>query len=76
MSEIHRLGYVGGGRADRCPTGAASFAEVVDARQVEVRAELLREASHWLSEYERHRRDEDRGRLLATLDHLALLVNA
>lgn len=53
-----------------------SFAEAVEpAPLAEARAELIREARHWLCEFERHRRDEDRGRLLQTLDVLALLVS-
>jgi hypothetical protein len=51
-----------------------SFAEIVDAVGAELRSELVREAQHWLAEWERHRRDEDRGRLLQTLELLALHV--
>lgn len=54
-----------------------SFAEVAAGTPlVETRRELVREASHWLGEFERHRRHEDRGRLLQTLETLALLVRA
>lgn len=51
-----------------------SFAQAVDGRLVELRLELLREARQWLGEYERSREPELRGRLLVTLEHLALLV--
>jgi hypothetical protein len=51
------------------------FAVAVEgAPLVEARREQIREAQHWLTEWERHRRDEDRGRLLQSLDTLALLV--
>lgn len=39
---------------------------------VEVRRELLREAKHWLGEWERHRDEEARGRLLQSLEMLAM----
>jgi hypothetical protein len=55
---------------------ARSFAEAVDGRLVELRLELLREAQLWLSEYEQSREPVTQGRLLATLEHLALLVRA
>jgi hypothetical protein len=55
----------------------AGFAETVEPTELrEPRHELVREAQHWLTEWERHRRDEDRGRLLQVLDVLALLVRA
>lgn len=54
-----------------------SFAQVVEpAPLAESRRELVREAQHWLGEWEIHRTDEDRGRLLQTLDVLSLLVRA
>ena len=55
---------------------ARSFAEMVDPTPLaETRRELLREANHWLREWERHRDGEARGRLLQALDVLALLVS-
>lgn len=39
----------------------------------EGRRELLREAQHWLGVWERRRDDEARGRLLQSLELLALL---
>jgi hypothetical protein len=56
-------------------TPPPSFAEAVEFTPLfEARRELVREAQHWLGEWEQHRRDEDRGRLLQALETLALLV--
>jgi hypothetical protein len=56
---------------------ALSFAESVEgAPLLEARRELVREAAFWLGEFERHRRDEDRGRLLEALELLGFLVRA
>lgn len=56
---------------------ASSFARAVEpAPLAESRRELVREAQHWLGEWETHRTEEDRGRLLQTLDVLSLLIRA
>lgn len=82
------LDRVGGGRFPAGHTGARhqalppegrypySFAAAVDGRAVETRRELLREAQYWLTEWEHHRREEHLGRLLQTLDTIALLVRS
>lgn len=58
---------------DRCNGG--SFAVAVEPiALVEGRRELLREAQHWLGVWERNRDAEARGRLLQSLEALALLV--
>jgi hypothetical protein len=54
--------------------GFAAAAEDVALR--EERRELLREAQWSLREWEAHRREEDRGRLLASLEGLARLIRA
>jgi hypothetical protein len=54
----------------------ATFAEAVDRVDGELRRELLREAQHWLGEWERARTEEARGRLLQALEDLALLIRA
>lgn len=54
-----------------------TFAEAVEpAPLTESRRELVREAQHWLEEWETHRADEARGRLLQTLELLTFLVRA
>jgi hypothetical protein len=62
--------------AGRCNSGDgfASAAEGVALR--EERRELLREAQWSLRQWELHRRELDRGRLLAALEGLARMIRA
>jgi hypothetical protein len=62
-----------GGRCDP-GDGFASAAEGVALR--EERRELLREAQWSLRQWELHRRELDRGRLLAALEGLARMIRA
>lgn len=52
------------------------FHQLVEGIAGEVRLELIREAKFSLAEWERTRCPEARGRLLAALEQLALLVKA
>lgn len=54
-----------------------SFALAVEPVElVEARRELVREVQHWLTAWERGRGEQARGRLLQSLDVLALLVRS
>jgi hypothetical protein len=55
----------------------SSFALAVEPVElVETRRELVREVQHWLGIWENSRSEEVRGRLVQSLEVLALLVKA
>ena len=59
-------------RYNRCHR---SFAlDVEPAELVELRRELVREVQFWLTEWEQGRADEAKGRLLQSLELLALVI--
>lgn len=66
------IGLRGGSKAG---SASRSFALAVEPIElVETRRELLREAQLWLTRWEQSRDAEARGRLLQSLDVLAMLV--
>lgn len=56
-------------------SNGGSFALAVEPIElVEGRRELVREANHWLGEWERNRSEEARWRLVQVLETLAMVV--
>lgn len=64
-----------GGRSF-APQGPSFALAVEPVELVETRRELVREVQHWLAVWENSRSEEVRGRLVQSLEVLALLVKA